>query len=73
MGRTKLTKADYILFKQSNDNMYLNLFLMADDASPHKQIPLTFLPDKSDYYTYGQKVIKIVSMTEMVRAKKRNP
>ena len=70
--KSKMTKADWILFKRSNDNMYLNLFLMTDDANPYKQIPLTFLPNKSDYYTYGQRIIKIVSMTEAIRAKKRN-
>jgi len=64
--KTKLD-ADYVLFKKSNDNMYLNLFLKDDDGSPSKQIPLTFLTEITDYYTYGQKVIKILSMTEVAR------
>ena len=65
--KTKLD-ADYVLFKRSNDNMYLNLFLKDDGGNPNKQIPLTFLPELTDYYTYGQKVIKILSMTELSRS-----
>ena len=69
---SKLTKANYVLFKRSNDNMYLNLFLMTDNVSPDMQIPLTFLPDMTDYYTYGQRVMRIMSMTEIVRNMKWN-
>lgn len=64
---SKLEKADYVLFKRSNDNMYLNLFLMKKE---NKQIPLTFLPEPTDYYTRGQKTIRILSMTEMPRVTK---
>ena len=64
---TKLINADYILFKRSNDNMYLNLFLKSDSTTPDIHVPLTFLPDKTNYYTYGQKNLHIVSMTEILR------
>ena len=69
---SKIVKADYVLFKRSNDNMYLNLFLKTDDINQKKQIPLTFIPHGTDYYTYGQKVINILSMTELPRITKRN-
>jgi len=69
---SKIDKADYILFKQSNDNMYLNLFLKEDSANKNKQIPLTFIPCPNDYYTYGQKVINILSMTRRERTGKKN-
>jgi len=64
--------ADYILFKRSNDNMYLNLFLKADASNRTFQIPITFLPQKTDYYTYGQQIIKILSMIELPRITKHN-
>jgi len=67
---SKLNKADYILFKRSNDNLFLNLFLMADEKAPAMHVPLTFLPDKTDYYTYGQTVINIISMIEIERTSK---
>jgi len=70
--KSKLTKADYILFKRSNDNMFLNLFLMADDANDNKQIPLTFLPEPTGYYIYKQKILKIISMSETLRVATRN-
>jgi len=57
--------ADYILFKKSNDNMFLNLFLTSDAANNGFQIPRTFLPDPTDYYTYKQKELKILSITKV--------
>ncbi|MCL2286196.1 MAG: PBECR4 domain-containing protein [Firmicutes bacterium] len=60
--RSKMAKVDYMLFKRSNDNMYLNLLLTADGSSPKKHIPLTFFADPTDYYIHGQKVVNIVSM-----------
>ena len=68
---TSKLDADYILFKRSNDNMYLNLFLKTDPSNSKFQIPNTFIPSMTDYYTYGQKVINIVSMTEIQRITKR--
>lgn len=68
---SKIVEADYVLFKRSNDNMYLNLFLKSDEKNGMAQIPLTFIPHKTDYYTYGQKVIKILSMTEVARCTKQ--
>ena len=70
--RSKMGKADYVFFKRSNDNMYLNLFLTGDAKDKNKHIPLTFLAELTDYYTYGQKVIKIVSMNTIERETKRN-
>jgi len=70
---SKLTKADYVLYKRSNDNMFLNLFLMTDGLNRGKQIPLTFLPESTGYYTHGQKTIKVLSMIEMPRAIKAKP
>ena len=64
---SKLTKADYILYKRSNDNLYLNLFLKLDSSNNKKHIPLTFLPHLTDYYTYGQEIVKIVSMDILER------
>jgi len=67
--RTRVVNADYVLFKKSNDNMFLNLFLKSDGQD--KQIPMTFLPHLTDYYTYGQKVVKIISLTEIPHKNKR--
>lgn len=72
LTKTVIEKADYVLFKRSNDNMYLNLFLMSNTTNKNKQIPLTFLPDKTDYYTCRQKIINIVSMSEVCRTTKKN-
>jgi len=63
---SKMINADYILFKKSNDNMHLNLFLKTDDNN--KQVPLTFISDRTDYYTHRQKMIEIVSITKVVRS-----
>ena len=65
--RSKMVKADYVLFKRSNDNMYLNLFLKSDTPNQERHIPLTFLPHATDYYTFGQKVINILSMSAVDR------
>ena len=66
--KTKMDKADYVLFKRSNDNIYLNLFLTVDNKGMDKHVPLTFLPNITDYYTNGQKIVKILSITEVPRA-----
>ena len=62
-------KADYILLKRSNDNMYSNLFLTKDSIDSRIHVPSTFMAEKTDYYTYGQKIINIVSMTQIVKGK----
>ena len=64
--------ADYILFKKSNDNKYLNLFLKRDATNRALHIPNTFIPQKTDYYTYDQKIINILSMKELPKITKRN-
>jgi hypothetical protein len=68
---TNIIKADYVLFKRSNDNMYLNLFLKTKNLKTNAQIPLTFVPHITDYYTDGQKVINVVSMKEVDRTSKK--
>jgi len=67
---SKIIKADYILFKPSNDGMFLNLFLKPDNAHASKHIPLTFIPCPTDYYTYGQKVVPIKSIHVLDRQTK---
>ena len=68
--RSKMVNANYVLFKRSNDNMYLNLFLKAEESSQGQHIPLTFLPDLTDYYTHGQRVVNILSMITVARTNK---
>jgi len=67
--KSKVQNADYVLFKRSNDNMYLNLFLKAKGNNLNKQIPLTYLPDITDYYTHSQKILNIASMEKFPRGK----
>ena len=68
--RSKMLNASYILFKSSNDNMHLNLFLKTDESNQEKHIPLTFLADPSGYYIHGQKVVNILSMSIVSRINK---
>lgn len=53
--------ADYILYKRSNDNQFLNLFLKKDKPK-NIYVPLTFIPHINDYYINGQEVIDIISV-----------
>ena len=71
--QSKMVNAHYVLFKRSNDNMYLNLFLKQDESNQEKHIPLTFLTDPSGYYTHGQKVVNILSMSTIARSNKNKP
>lgn len=67
---SKIEKSNYILFKRSNDNMYLNLFLLTSKKDLSTQTPNTFIPHMTDYYTNGQKQIKIISVFQVDRKSK---
>ena len=56
-----------ILFKMSNDNLYLNLIIKIDAVQNDFYIPYTFIPRHSDDYTHRQKSIKISSRTVIKR------
>ena len=57
---SNLKKAQYLLHKQSNTGLYLNLFLGHDSTKPNKQ--LTFITSSTDQYIFGQKSLKILDL-----------
>ena len=61
--KSEKLKAGSILFRMSNDNMYLNLLIKIDDARGNFHVPYTFIPRVSDDYTRGQKSTNIQSIT----------
>ena len=70
--KSEKLKAGCILFKMSNDNMYLNLLIKIDDAKGGFYVPYTFIPRLADDYIRSQKEMRVKSMTVTERAKKVN-
>ena len=58
---SKNLQAGRILFKMSNDNLYLNLLLKTDSRKTDFYIAYTFIPRVTDDYTHEQKGVKIQS------------
>lgn len=69
--RSTLRQAEYVLHKQSHTGLYLNLFLGQDRAKKDKKYPLTFIPSRTDQYTYGQKTLRILDIRTINRDRKR--
>ena len=57
-----LWKADYVLYKNSNTNEQINLFLGGGEGLDKKVFPLTFIISNVGQYTNGQKVLKILNL-----------